>query len=175
MGRIWPLLVLAVVLGTAGCGAASAVSGVDRYRESSASMEPTVKAGQVVTVRKVGHGYTPRHGDIVLFHGTGKWSATPASAVFLKRVVAVGGEVIACCDSVGRLTINNSPLDEPYVKDDSPLAVQSAAGSCLGRKFGPVTVPPDMVFLMGDNRMVSNDSRCEGPVPASSVFAVITG
>jgi signal peptidase I len=169
------LAVLAVLAGSAGCGAASAVSGADRYRQGGGSMEPTVKAGQVINVRKVGHGYTPRHGDIVLFHGTEKWSASPASEVFLKRVVAVGGEVIACCDSAGLVTVDDSPLDEPYVKDNSPLDAAPAPGTCLARKFDPVTVPPDMVFLMGDNRMASNDSRCEGPVPASSVFAVMTG
>lgn len=160
---------------TAGCGAVSAVSGVDRYKQAGGSMEPTIAIGQVITVRKVGRGYQPRHGDIVLFHGTDKWSATPASTVFLKRVVAVGGEVIACCDSAGRVTINNSPLDEPYVADDSPLDVDPTPERCGPRRFDPVTVPSDMVFLMGDHRMVSQDSRCAGPVPATSVFAVMVG
>lgn len=171
MRRLWLILVLALVAGVAGCGAAGAVTGVDRYTVSSESMEPTLKAKQVVTARKVGRGYTPRHGDIVVFHGTGKWSAEPGT--FVKRVVGVGGEVIACCDSEGRVTINGSSLDEPYVKNNSPLDT-AASPTCLPRRFGPVTVPEDDVFLMGDNRTVSNDSRCLGAVPATSVIAVVT-
>jgi signal peptidase I len=85
----------------------------------------------------------------------------------------VGGEVIACCDPEGRVTINGSSLDEPYVKNDSPLDTDPTS-SCLPRRFGPVTVPKDDVFLMGDNRMASQDSRCVGTVPASAVIAVVT-
>jgi hypothetical protein len=47
--------------------------------------------------------------------------------------------------------------------------------ACLSRRFGPVAMARDAVFLMGDNRAASNDSRCAGPVPVSSVFAIMTG
>jgi len=133
----------------------------------------TVKAGQVITVRTVGRGYTPERGDIVLFHGDEvHWVNT--SSPLLKRVIAVGGETVVCCDPAGKLTINGAPLDEPYVAEDAPLDVPPNSRSCEPRRFGPATVSGDAVFVMGDNRARSNDSRCAGPIPATSVFAIMT-
>jgi signal peptidase I len=102
-------------------------------------MEPTVKAGQVITVRAPGHEFMPRRGDIVLFHGgSGQWGDT--TAPLLKRVIAVGGETIACCDSAGKVTINGRPLVEPYVANDAPLDVPPSPHACGPRRFGPVAV-----------------------------------
>jgi signal peptidase I len=135
-------------------------------------MEPTVKAGQVITAREVGPQYRPRHGDIVLFHPSGgQWG--DRAVPFLKRVIAVGGETIACCDSAGKVTINGTPLVEPYVANDSPLDMPPNQHFCGSRRFDPVAVATDTVFVMGDNRASSNDSRCAGPIPAKSVFAVM--
>jgi signal peptidase I len=168
------LLVVAVVAGAGGCGGALQGIGEDRYTQGGGSMEPTVKAGQVITVRKVGSDYAPHRGDIVLFHSSGgRWG--DSTAPFLKRIVAVGGETIACCDPSGRVTINGTALDEPYVTTNSPLDEPPNPVTCLPRRFGPVAVPTGSVFVMGDNRLSSNDSRCEGPIPATSVFAVMTG
>jgi signal peptidase I len=136
-------------------------------------MEPTVKAGQVITVRAVGGEYKPGRGDIVLFHGGGgQWG--DATAPFLKRVIAVGGETVACCDSAGKVTVNGRRLDEPYVANDGPLDMPPSPQLCGSRRFGPVAVAAGTVFVMGDNRANSNDSRCAGPIPASSVFAVMS-
>jgi signal peptidase I len=170
--NLLPLLVAGVVMGAAGCGGVGPVGGDDRFTQSGTSMEPTVKAGQVITVRSVGHDYTPRHGDIVVFHpGGGQWGDT--SAPFLKRVIAVGGETVACCDPAGRVTVNGAPLAEPYIADDAPVDMPPSAHTCGSRRFGPVAVATGSVFVMGDNRANSNDSRCAGPIPASSVFAVM--
>jgi signal peptidase I len=167
------LLVVAVVAGAGGCGDATAAGGTDRFTQGGVSMEPTVRAGQVITVRAVGREYRPRRGDIVLFHpGGGKWGDT--TAPFLKRVIAVDGEAITCCDSAGKVTINGMPLDEPYVANDGPLDMPPSPHSCGSRRFGPVAVATGTVFVMGDNRAMSNDSRCAGPIPATSVFAVMT-
>jgi signal peptidase I len=134
-------------------------------------MEPMVKPGQVIAARAVGPDYQPRRGEVVVFHGSGRWG--DATATYLKRVIAVGGETIACCDPAGKVTINGTPLVEPYVANDSPLDVPPSSYSCMPRRFGPVAVAAGTVFVMGDNRAASNDSRCAGPVPATSVFAVM--
>jgi signal peptidase I len=110
-------------------------------------MEPTVKAGQVITVRAVGHEYSPRRGDIVLFHPDGgQWG--DKKGPFLKRVVAVGGETIACCDSAGKVTLNGTPLAEPYVANDARLDMPPSRQDCGPRRFGPVAVAVGTVFVM---------------------------
>jgi signal peptidase I len=168
--RMLPLLVVMVVSGAGGCAGTTATGGTDRFTQGGVSMEPTVKAGQVITVRSIGHGYQPRRGDVVLFHG-GPWG--DATAVYLKRVVAVDGETIACCDPTGKVTINGTPLVEPYVANDAPLDQTPNSYRCGSRRFGPVPVAAGAVFVMGDNRMQSNDSRCAGPIPTTSVFAIM--
>lgn len=166
------LLVVAVVAVAGGCGGATAVGEGDRFTQGGRSMEPTVKAGQVIIVRAVGREYTPGRGDIVLFHSDAEqWG--DSTAPFLKRVIAVGGETIACCDPAGKVTIDGTPLAEPYVTNDSPLDEPPSPHSCLSRRFGPVTVATGNVFVMGDNRVASNDSRCLGPIPAASIFAIM--
>jgi signal peptidase I len=171
--RLLSLLVVAAVAGAGGCGGAAAEGGADQLTQGGVSMEPTVKAGQVITVRPVGQEYRPRSGDIVLFHGDGgRWGETTAPR--LKRVIAVGGQTISCCDSTGKVTIDDRSLDEPYVVNDAPLDMPPSPDFCGPRRFGPVTVATDTVFVMGDNRAMSNDSRCAGPIPATSVFAVMT-
>ena len=166
------LLLIVVVAGAGGCGDSPATGGTERFTQGGVSMEPTVKAGQVITVRAVG-GYKPRRGDIVLFQGSSQWGGD-ATAQYLKRVIAVGGETITCCDPAGKVTVNGTPLDEPYVANDAPLDMPPSSYRCGARRFGPVTVPTGTVFVMGDNRAASNDSRCAGPVPATSVLAVMT-
>jgi signal peptidase I len=169
MRRLWPLLVVAVV---AGCDSSTA-GGTEQFTQGGVSMEPAVKAGQVITVRTLKGGYTPARGDVVLFHGDqAHWVNT--TSPLLKRVVAIGGETVACCTIAGKVTVNGEPLDEAYVTEDAPLEAQPDPHSCGPRRFGPVLVPGDAVFVMGDNRAKSNDSRCAGPIPAASVFAVMT-
>jgi signal peptidase I len=176
MRRLLSLLVVAVVAGTSGCGGATAPAApaaADRFTQGGVSMEPTVKPGQVITVRAVGRDYRPRRGDIVLFHGDGGQQGD-TTASFLKRVIAVGGETIACCDPAGKVTIDGTPLVEPYVADDAPLDMPPNPHFCGPRRFGPVAAATGTVFVMGDNRAKSNDSRCIGTIPATSVYAVMT-
>jgi signal peptidase I len=71
------------------------------------------------------------------------------------------------------VTINGTPLVEPYVANDAPPDVPPSPHWCGPRRFGPVAVATGTVFVMGDNRAESNDSRCVGPIPATSVFAVM--
>jgi signal peptidase I len=88
----------------------------------------------------------------------------PGERDFVKRVIAVGGDTVACCDAQGRVTVNNVPLDEPYIFENNPLDG--------GRVFAPVKVPKDYLWVMGDHRGDSGDSRLEGhgPIPQNRVI-----
>jgi signal peptidase I len=159
------------------------------YRIPSGSMEPTLAIGQRVIVDRLTHrlGADPHVGDIEVFnppqgaddeecgvHEQGEGTSTPcsrpdsqkASETFIKRVVAVGGDTIAIRN--GHVVRNGVRASEPF------------AASCGG---GPdcnfpntITVPKGYVFMMGDNRGESDDSRFWGPVPISWVIgkALIT-
>jgi signal peptidase I len=168
------LMVLLLVLAVAGCGDGDATEAgaTERFTQGGVSMEPTVRAGQVITARMVTDTYQPQRGEVVLFRSPGgRWG--DRKLPLLKRVVAVGGETIACCDTAGKVTVDGEPLDERYVAEDASLEEPPNPDYCGPRRFAAVTVPADSVFVLGDSRARSNDSRCAGPVPASSVFAVM--
>jgi signal peptidase I len=144
----------------------------------SGSMEQTIRIGDRVLVDKLTpwFGSQPRRGDVVVFKDPGGWlegeqtgtSADPVvikqvkeSLTFIgllpsddeqdliKRVVAVGGDTVKCCDTDGRVTVNGTPLNEPYLHPgDSPSQMRF-----------DVTVPPGRIFVMGDHRSNSADSR----------------
>ncbi len=162
----------------------------------SGSMENTLLIGDRVLVNKVVYDTRePARGDIVVFRGTDAWApenATPASGGFagklgrtigdlvgisqpgekdfIKRVIGLPGDKVACCDDQGRVTVNGMPLNEPYVTDNSPLDVDPTPGRCGPRKFGPIVVAPGNMWVMGDHRLVSQDSRCQGQVPIANVI-----
>ncbi|HZM80141.1 MAG TPA: signal peptidase I [Candidatus Limnocylindrales bacterium] len=168
MRKLLSVLAVAVVAGVGGCGGPTAVGQADRFTQVGVSMEPTVKAGQVITVRAVGREYHPQRGDIVLFHPDGgQWGET--TKPLLRRVIGVGGETISCCNKEGQVYVNSTPLEEPYVVKDAPRGMPSGQ-SCGTRDFAPVQVPTGTVFVVGDNRAGSIDSRCAGPTPATSVY-----
>ena len=77
---------------------------------------------------------------------------------------------VSCCDTDGRVFVNGKPLDEPYVHQNSPVDVDADARVCRSRNFDEVLVPPGQLFVMGDHRIVSQDSRCEGTVPIDNVI-----
>ncbi|MEU9129127.1 signal peptidase I [Kitasatospora sp. NPDC048540] len=129
------------------------------YRIPSASMTPTIEVGETVLARKVDGGAVGR-GDIVIFQDP-VWG----NAELIKRVVAVGGDTVACCDNGQRLTVNGVAIDEPYLNQ----------GTGPGDPFS-ITVPAGRLFLMGDFRANSLDSRshleiASGTVAASAVKA----
>jgi len=129
------------------------------YKIPTASMTPTLAIGDTVLARKA-DGASVGRGDIVVFHDEA-WG----NASMVKRVVAVGGDTVACCDAQGRLTVNGAPVDEPYL----------GKGRNLSTTYS-VTVPEGRLFLLGDDRTSSLDSRshledASGTVPASGVEA----
>lgn len=155
---------------------------VKPYKIPSGSMEPTLHVGDRVLVNRFAHrilGHEPKVGDIVVFNpptgadpsspicgtsGQGQGSGTPCSKPtpekskqsFIKRVVGVGGDQIAIRG--GAVYRNGKKADEPFA-----AACDPASGAC---DFpNPITIPKGYVFMMGDNRGNSDDSRFWGPVP----------
>ncbi|GAA4445042.1 signal peptidase I [Actinokineospora soli] len=150
----------------------------------SESMEQTLHGcpgctGDRVLVDKVTYYFRdPAPGDVVVFERPDTWdhfgganrSGNPVVAFFqdfgaqfglaapseddvVKRVIAVGGQTVQCCDPRNRVVVDGEPLDEPYVY--MPDQGQQA-------QFAPITVPQGMLFVMGDNRNNSRDSRAQG-------------
>ena len=159
------------------------------YRIPSGSMEPTLAIGQRVIVDRLSHrlGQSPSVGDIVVFNppagaeaeqcgaaGQGQDTAYPcsrpvpakSSETFIKRVVAVGGDTLAIRN--GHVIRNGKRTSERFT------APCGGGSDCNFPR--PITVPRGYVFVMGDNRGQSDDSRFWGPVPVSWVIgrALIT-
>ena len=118
---------------------------------SGLSMEPEIASGEFVVINTIAFRLAnPKRGDIVTFrHDEG----TPE--VFIKRIVGLPGDRVRV--DRGVVFLNGSALSEPYVRfrDD--------------RSFPEVTVPAGSVYVMGDNRANSEDSRVFGPVPYDSI------
>ena len=162
----------------------------------SGSMENTLLIGDRVLVNKVVYDMRdPLRGEIVVFRGTDNWApevtepvsqtfgaklgrtvgdlvgvSRPGERDFIKRVIGLPGDKIACCDEEGRITVNGKPVDEPYVEENSPLDAPPNPKQCTSRRFAEVTVPEGQMFVMGDHRLVSQDARCQGPVPIDNVI-----
>ena len=105
-----------------------------------------------------------RRGDIVVF----KYPEEPERD-FIKRVIGLPGETIELKNK--KVHVNGQPLDEPYVHFLTPPSndYQEVTAYDLRERFGPVTVPEDKYFVMGDNRDNSQDSRYWGFLPRSYV------
>ncbi|MGE5550724.1 MAG: signal peptidase I [Bacteroidota bacterium] len=125
----------------------------------SPSMVPTIEERDRFLENKLVYRFrTPRRGEIVVFH-------PPAAALvgsvrkddFVKRVIGLPGETIDIRD--GRVYINGKLLPEPYVPEDEMDYLD----------FGPFSVPEGHLFMLGDNRRQSRDSRYWGYLPLKNV------
>lgn len=143
----------------------------------SASMEQTLVEDDWILVSKVGLWFGDvERGDVVVFRDPGGWldeqpgstnpvrraleflGVAPSSTEgdLVKRVIGVGGDRVKCCDPKGRIVINGESVDEPTIDpDDQP---GDAPAGCL-QEFD-VSVPAGYLWVMGDHRSVSEDSRC---------------
>jgi signal peptidase I len=125
----------------------------------SNSMEPTLQVGDRLIIEKVSYYlHPPEAGDIVVFHAPPQlypYGYGPEQA-FIKRVVAVPGQTVTITGQ--QVYVDDEPLLEPYIQ--APPAYE----------MSPVTVPPNMLFVLGDNRNNSNDSHVWGILPQSNVI-----
>lgn len=157
------------------------------YVIPSQSMEQTLHGctgcnNDRVLVDKVSYRFSdPQPGDVVVFRGPQPWVqnefavqepsnpvagffqdavsllgfGAPDEKDFVKRVIAVGGQTVECCDPQNRVMVDGKPLEEPYVYWEPGRGVGQDS-------FEPVTVPEGHLWVMGDNRNDSKDSRMQG-------------
>lgn len=120
----------------------------------SESMVPTLQVGDYLLIEKIsGKTIGYRRSDIIVFTPPAR---SGLKDELIKRVIGLPGDTLQIENNV--LYLNNQPYSEPYVQEK------------IRNNFGPFQVPPGHVFVMGDNRNNSFDSRYWGPVPLESVI-----
>jgi len=119
---------------------------------SGLSMAPHIASGEIVLIDTMAYRlHSPARGDIIAFRHQGE-----TSEIFIKRIIGLPGDRVQI--DRGRVIRNGVALTEPYVAyPDS-------------RTFAPVTVPADSLYVLGDNRAASDDSRFWGFVPRGDVL-----
>jgi signal peptidase I len=135
----------------------------------SESMQPTLEVYDRVLVNKLVYRFRePDRGEVVVFEAPLEWRSNPSEKDFIKRVIAVGGDTVACCAPGNRLIINGQPLDEPYLFRDANGVPDPAAPM----EF-EVVVPEGRLWVLGDHRSWSGDSmdhyRTSGDVDAATI------
>ncbi len=173
------------------------------YLIPSESMEPTLHGcsgciGDRIMVDKISYRFgSPRPGDVIVFKGPPSWNANyksirshnaavrwlqntlsfvgfvpPDENDLVKRVIATGGQTVQCRTNTG-LTVDGKRLSEPYLNTSTMMA-DPAVYPCLGTEFGPVTVPQGRLWVMGDNRTHSADSRAHcTSIPADTLRGLL--
>ncbi|QLY24765.1 signal peptidase I [Bdellovibrio sp. KM01] len=169
---------------------------VTAYKVPTGSMQPTLKPGDFIFSSRVSYGIRlpftdkiwditpPERGDLIVF----TYSNQPGIS-YVKRVIGLPGDKIEIKD--GRVILNDQPLE--YVKAvdntvDNPNPglfevfeekYQDSSWRVIfqkqmeGKDFGPIIVPPDEAFILGDNRDASDDSRYWGSVPTSQIVGKV--
>jgi len=161
----------------------------------SESMEPTLDVNDRIIVNQLEPALMPiQHGDVVVFRDPGGWldpvpeypdqnpvvtavdwvlsvvglTAPDSDDHLIKRVIGLPGDHVECCNALGQMSVNGVPLDEPYIQLPD-------GATRVSRDDFDVTVPEDSLWVMGDNRYRSADSRynqngpTHGFVPISNV------
>ena len=146
---------------------------IQAFRIPSESMTDTLLVGDFLFVNKFEYGpklpfthirlpglHPPRRGEVIVF----QWPEDP-SKDFIKRCIATGGETVEIRHK--QVYVNGVKLDEPYKKHK--YAEEEPAAYTPRDNYSPPTVAPGELFMMGDNRDDSNDSRFWGTVPMDLV------
>ena len=128
------------------------------YTVTSSSMSPTIKTGDHILINKVARFFESNRGDVVVIDGVDTFSADHSE--FVKRVIAIGGDRIKCCTAKGNLILNGKPLRENYLN-----------GQVASEISFDVIVPAGRMWLMGDNRKQSSDSRNLLGMPGGGTIA----
>lgn len=148
------------------------------------------------------YGSDPEPGDVIVFEGTEDWNmmytsprsdnpvlhtiqdvlsfvslAPPDENTLVKRVIATGGQTVSCQAGDPAVMVDGKPIDQSYIQQPAIYPVDPSTGSeeCGGQYFGPITVPEDHLWMMGDNRTASADSRYhiddayQGTIPVENV------
>ncbi len=150
---------------------------VQAFYIPSESMEPGLIRNDRILVQKISYwfGGDPSRGDVVVFEDPGGWltgeepkptglanllskvGLYPTGGHLVKRVIGTEGDVIECCDDEGRILVNGEPVDESsYVAERKTCA---GAGTGFGCDWSVGPVPDGKLFVLGDNRGASADSR----------------
>ena len=147
---------------------------VQTFYIPSGSMEHTLNPDDRVLVNKLAYDFRPpRRGEVVVFTSPVSWRSSPDETDFIKRVIGVGGDHVVCCDAAGRIMVNGVSLDEAYLDSDAGPATPASPNAF------DVTVPRGRLWVMGDNRFFSGDSReqyvrthnpTESTIPVNSVI-----
>jgi signal peptidase I len=130
---------------------------VGLFSDPSSSMEPTVQPGDEMLADL---GSAARRGDVIILRLPSGFSAKiPTGGDYVKRVIGLPGDRVACCGSRGRVTVNGKPLNETYLYPGDPPSTAPFS----------VTLGSGQLWVLGDHRRDAVDSRIWGPVPQSDV------
>lgn len=154
-------VVLALVVAVLGVWFARSYVAVP-FTVPTRSMADTLRPGDRILVDRLGpHLRGVQRGDVVVFDGTDAFGSPDTD--FVKRVIGIGGDRVTCCDRRGRLTVNGAVLDErDYVHD----------GERASQLRFDIRVPEGRLWVMGDHRSNSMDSRAHLGSPGGGTVAV---